>query len=128
MSNFSDVGEFHARFGLPNNEKAPRRLSAEVETFRINFMSEELDEFMRGAVDGDIAQMADALIDLVYVAMGTAHLMGLPWEELWNEVQSANMRKVRAVRAEESKRGTTWDVVKPDGWIAPDIEGVLARY
>ena len=38
----------------------------------------------------------DALIDLTYVAMGTAYMMGLPWQDLWDEVQRANMSKVRA--------------------------------
>jgi hypothetical protein len=38
------------------------------------------------------------------------------------------MAKVRAERAEQSERGGTWDVVKPDGWTPPDIEGILYTY
>jgi predicted HAD superfamily Cof-like phosphohydrolase len=73
--------------------------------------------------------MADALIDLVYVAMGTAHLLGLPWEALWNEVQIANMRKVRAAAdASDSKRGSAFDVVKPPGWQPPNIKRILENY
>jgi len=129
--NFRDVGEFHARFGLPNANGGnikPRVLDEDLLQFRTKFMYEELNEFEDAATGGSLEGMADALVDLVYVAMGTAHLMGLPWEELWNEVQRANMTKVRAARAEDSKRGSTYDVVKPEGWTPPDIAGVLARH
>jgi predicted HAD superfamily Cof-like phosphohydrolase len=65
----------------------------------------------------------DALIDIVYVALGTAYLQGFPWQRGWLEVQIANMAKRRAVDGEG--RGTG-DIRKPEGWKAPDIEGVLA--
>lgn len=91
-------------------------------------MREELDEFCEGLIDDDHAKMADALVDLVYVAMGTAHLLGYPWEQLWEEVQAANLRKRRAATADESKRGSTHDVVKPHGWTPPAIEAILQSW
>lgn len=130
MTNFEDVGQFHARFGLPvaGENTHPRMLDDDLRDFRVKFMHEELEEFQVAADDGNLAGCADALIDLVYVAMGTAHMMGLPWEKLWDEVQRANMAKVRAASKDESKRGSLWDVVKPEGWTPPDIEGVLAEH
>lgn len=130
-SNFNDVGVFHERFNLDNvtfHGPGPRAVVGDLLKFRIKFLREELDEFCEGADEGDPAKMADALIDLVYVAMGTAHLLGYPWQTLWNEVQAANCRKVRAESAEQSKRGSVFDVVKPDGWTPPDVAGILARY
>lgn len=124
MSEFDDVGTFHARFGLPT-DPGPRDLPMEVIRFRSKFMQEELDEFNLAAIDGNHAGMFDALIDLVYVACGTAHFLGYPWQEGWDLVQAANMAKVRAASAEQSKRGSAFDVVKPEGWQAPDIEGLL---
>jgi len=44
---------------------------------------------------------------------------------LWNEVQRANMSKVRASSESQSKRGSSLDVIKPEGWRGPDIQGVL---
>jgi hypothetical protein len=36
------------------------------------------------------------------------------------------MKKVRAAKdGSDSVRGSAWDVVKPPGWTAPDIESVL---
>lgn len=128
---FDDVGAFHSRFGLPNvldSPINPHLLDDDVYKFRIDFMAEELTEFEDAHKAGDLALAADALIDLVYVVMGTAHLMGLPWKELWNEVQRANMEKVRAPDAESSKRHHHFDVIKPEGWQPPDIDMVLSWY
>lgn len=129
MTNFSDVGKFHEKFGLDNTtfrDVGPREWDSELMNFRADFLKEELDEFTDAAADQDIAGVADALIDLVYVAMGTAHLLGLPWEALWTEVQRANMDKQRAaVDGSDSKRGSAFDVVKPEGWRSPDIAKIL---
>lgn len=134
-SNFGDVGQFHSKFGLHNVmlDGAGPQVEDEAELeklidFRDDFMREELNEFMEGYDERDHAKMFDALIDLVYVAMGTAHLLGYPWQAGWNRVQEANMRKERATSEDMSKRRSTLDVVKPPGWTPPDIEGLLAEY
>ena len=126
LSNFADVVAFSRKFGLAAPE-GPTLLDAETAEYRRRFLHEELDEYVLAYQSGDLAGAADALVDLVYVALGTAYLMGLPWQELWDEVQRANMAKRRAISADESKRGSKLDVVKPVGWTPPDIEGVLSR-
>ena len=101
--------------------------------YRVGFLHEELDELCLSYEDSDLEGCADALIDLVYVAMGTALMMGLPWEKLWNEVQRANMAKRLAKPdGSDSKRGSPLDVVKPPGWVGPDhsaaLSGSVARF
>lgn len=149
-SNFHDVGLFHEWFGLDNTTArpiAPRPFNPELMKFRLKFLREEFVELLEAlhthmVTDGDgmtdivfdadkepdHAGAFDALLDIVYVAMGTAHFMGYPWHEGWDRVQQANMNKVRASDASESKRGTSFDVVKPDGWMPPDIAGLLRKY
>jgi predicted HAD superfamily Cof-like phosphohydrolase len=127
----SSVGHFHEKFNLDNvthRDPGPREVSEELLDFREKFMEEELREFKEARTRGDIAGMADALVDLSYVTLGTAHVMGFPWQELFFTVQKANMAKERAMRAEQSSRGSTFDVIKPVGWQAPDIKGVLRRH
>lgn len=131
-SNFEDVLEFHAKFDLLPTEPGPRALPKSLQEFRERFMREELGEFWasyRAGENGepDVPGLADALVDLVYVALGTAVMMGLPWPELWDAVHAANMTKVRAQAPADSKRGSTFDVVKPAGWVAPDVAGIIAR-
>lgn len=115
----ADVLTFQQKFHVPM-AKAPTFLDAKAFQFRLKFLQEELDEFARDHAAGDMHGAADALVDLAYVLHGTALMMGLPWAPLWNEVQRANMAKVRATHAGESKRGSALDVVKPEGWKAPD--------
>jgi predicted HAD superfamily Cof-like phosphohydrolase len=50
------------------------------------------------------------------------------WDELWADVQRANMSKERALREADSKRGSTYDVIKPAGWVPPQTEAIIARH
>lgn len=132
MTDFSDVGDFHDKFGLDNvthSEPGPRPWNQDLLDFRITCLKEEVDEFEAGVQDGDHGQMADALVDLVYFALGTAQLLGYPWEDIWHEVHRANMKKVRSPDPNhDPARGSHWDVVKPKGWQPPNVEGILKRY
>jgi predicted HAD superfamily Cof-like phosphohydrolase len=124
---FDSVTAFHRKFGLPARSE-PGFLDDDAADFRVKFMEEELEEFRVALEEGDLPGAADALVDLNYVSLGTAVMMGLPWPELFAEVQRANMAKERAAPdGSDSARGSALDVVKPDGWRAPDIAGVLAE-
>lgn len=116
---FTDIIEFHQRFEL-NAPDVPQLLGREAADFRIDFMLEELHEFVNAHNAGDLVKAADALADLTYVVLGTAYLMGLPFNDVWYAVHNANMTKVRAQSAAESKRGSQLDVVKPEGFVPPD--------
>ena len=116
-----DVRAFQARF----DQLVPGRvthLTRRKLDERARFLEEELHEFRRATVVQDLEQQADALVDLVYVALGTAVMLGLPWDELWRDVHAANMRKVRGT----THRGNLKDVTKPPGWVGPDAEVILA--
>lgn len=100
----------------------------------------------------DLPKIADALVDLVYVALGTGHMHGLPWAKLFAEVQRANATKERCgidhkfedrghpvdldscdcdgcgrPRIEHSLRGSAHDVIKPEGWRPPAIIETLMQ-
>lgn len=85
---------------------------------RARFLQEELNELLDATT---LEDQADALVDLVYVAKGTAVMMGLPWPELWDDVQRANMAKVRGA----THRGNLVDVKKPPGWQPPNGAAIL---
>lgn len=42
----------------------------------------------------DIAEVADACIDIIYVTAGVLNALGLNGDELWKEVQRSNMSKL----------------------------------
>ena len=135
MSHYNDVRDFHLKFGVPTEADVdhPQLPSRDVVSYRKNFLQEELDEFEFATENGDLANAADALLDLVYVAYGTALLMGISpdcWNELWNDVQRANMAKERATGADDSrsKRSHSLDVVKPEGWVGPNGTAILNKH
>lgn len=131
-THLENVADFHRRFGVPIHDR-PRELEPADLLFRVAFMHEELNEFMLAYLQGDLVKQADALLDLEYVLHGTALWMGLGrlWDELHDEVHAANMRKAPAVTAAASAknrgRGHRFDVIKPTGWVGPDLAVILRR-
>lgn len=119
---FNDVRSFQLKFELPV-ASAPRLLPKEHLEERRKFLQEELDEFKAAIETGDLEGLADALIDIVYVAKGTAVMMGLPWRELWDDVQRANMAKVKLEGLANYKK----NVGKPEGWVGPKTAEILLK-
>jgi predicted HAD superfamily Cof-like phosphohydrolase len=91
----------------------------------MDFMDEELAEYAMCGVQDDIEGQLDALVDLVYVALGTAYMHGFDFNEAFKRVHEANMKKVRAVSMRDSKRGSIYDVVKPEDWTPPDLSDLV---
>lgn len=149
-SNFNDVEKFHAKYQLTYDGPV-RALPVELEVFRRKFLEEELQEyldasdelsnllganegiripshgFVRDELNRLLGLQFDALLDLVYVAMGTAQLQGFDWQKGWERVQAANMTKIRALREDDSKRGSLFDVVKPVDFKAPDHTDLVSN-
>lgn len=124
-SNYQDVKDFHLKFGVPVGDY-PKLLDEGALKFRTAFMFEELNEFIYHHAREDLNEAADALVDLVYVVLGTAIWMGLPWQELWDEVQRANMSKVPAEKQPHGARHD-FDVRKPEGWVPPQFDKIMKR-
>lgn len=142
----ADIVAFHEKFEV-HYSGPPRQLPPDLLEFRLKFLKEEFLEYSddANALEGhllsdhdDVAntthlleKQLDALVDLVYVALGTAHLQGFDFNEAWRRVHEANMKKIRTARAEDSKRGSTHDVIKPAGWEPPShtdlVEGHIHR-
>ena len=119
-----DIDNFHKKYGFEKNEKVDIPDNSELINFRTAFLMEELAEYTNAITKKDTAGALDALVDIVYIALGTAWLFNLPFEKAWNEVQKANMSKIRA-KDKTGKRGTKFDVVKPKDWKAPNIEKII---
>lgn len=125
MNNFiSDVYKFNKDIiGLEFPEN-PQLLSKERQLFALTAMYEELHEFTIAQNSENIPESLDALIDLIYFAIGRAYEMGISEEIFrycWSLVQEKNMQKKRG----KKNRGTDLDASKPEDWKAPDFSEVL---
>jgi predicted HAD superfamily Cof-like phosphohydrolase len=91
---------------------------------RRRLLREELEEYCTA---DNLEEQLDALVDLMYVLLGTAYLHGFNrFGEAWSRIQAANMLKVRATVPEDSPRGSTLDVVKPPGWSPASLTDLVS--
>jgi len=64
------------------------------------------------------------LVDVTSSCRKAALAFGYNFDVGWARVQSANMKKVRATDS-SGKRKSQWDVIKPQGWTAPDLSDLV---
>lgn len=121
-----DVVDFHRKFKI-NYDGPIRHLPEQLGSFRAARLLEEAREIIDAQAVGDIEGQLDGIVDLIYIALGTAHLMGFTPEvvqEAWDRVHSANMKKELCSPQNPGKYGALGDkqdIVKPAGWVAPDL-------
>lgn len=108
------VREFHHAFSHPVAD-SPVNLSEERAITRSGWMLEELEEFTTAET---VVDRADAMIDLIYFALGTLIEMGVRPGSLFQIVQAANMAKLHADGKPRYRADNK--VLKPEGWVAPE--------
>ena len=124
----SDVADFRTACRLPIAREPD--LAPSLERLRLlwDLLEEECtetqDALMIVAPDDDtarlrLAEVADGLADLIYVAVGAALELGIPLAAVWAEVHSANMRKTAGEKRADGKQ------MKPPGWVGPDVLGAV---
>ena len=119
---YQEVNTFINKMKIPVMS-SPALLKNKVMADRLEHLKEEVEEFGYANNMSDLPGCVDALIDTVYVALGTAIMMGLDedkFRECWLRVHQANMKK-------EVKKiaGHKFGVSKPDGWQSPELGDIL---
>ena len=110
---------FHEKFNHPVAEH-PRVMESERAHKRYNWMKEEIDEFIEAVEQQDIVEQADAMIDVMYFALGTLVEMGIKPDALFEIVQKANMSKLwEDGLPHYNSEGKT---IKPSNWKDPHNE------
>lgn len=99
-------------------EGLARHLSPDEKQFRLVCLTEEITEYREAKTKAD---EFDALLDLLVFTIGTMLRQGFPIETGFNRVMAANMLKQRAMVRTESKRDFELDLIKPPGWVSPDL-------
>lgn len=135
MKTYSDVVEFNKEIIKlePTEYLNPERL----QWFKTT-INEELGEFEEAnekykmdyeaskkitvdpdALLADKVDMIDAIMDLIYFALGRLYEIGCSEDDfaaMWNAIHHANMTKVRGNKG----RGSDADAIKPIGWKGPE--------
>ena len=116
------VMQFHETYGTLISTK-PVLPDSNVRELRKKLLIEELEEYLEGEENNDIVEIADALADLIYVALGAAISYGIPIDAVFEEVQRSNMSKL----GEDGKPIYRADgkVLKGPGFFEPDLAKII---
>ena len=119
---FEKVKETYKHHGLAL-ATMPSLPTEEELNFRLGFLNEEVEELSEAFDDKNIVGMADAIADIIIVAMGLAATMGLPLTQILEAVNNANYTGKRKVTsAAESKRNYSEDLKKTLNFVSPEAE------
>lgn len=130
----SDVADFRTACRLPIAREPELRPTAHQLSLMIELIGEEYIETRdalgklydaRRHTDDEqreaLAEVADGLADLIYVAVGAALELGIPLAKVWAEVHRSNLAKVRPpIRVREDGK-----ILKPENWTPPDVLGAV---
>lgn len=121
------VKEFHEVFGLEFHEQPTVNVSDRIIELRHRLMQEENDEYLEAAKARDLALVADALGDKLYILCGTIIAHGLQHKivEVFEEIHRSNMSKLddngKPIYREDGK------IMKSNNYFLPDIHAVLGK-
>jgi len=127
---FKMVGEFAEAFGVEES-MFPSVLTTDDCILRHNLMQEELDEYLDAVYDENLVGIADALVDQMYILLGTIRKHGLEdlFVPMFNEVHRSNMSKLDENGKPVINGEGVIDVRKPLGkvlksnlYIKPNLE------
>jgi predicted HAD superfamily Cof-like phosphohydrolase len=118
-----DVIKFQEAFGI-QTPKQPKMLSKKRKILRQRLLEEEVKELSESK---NIIDVADAICDIMYIAIGTAQEHGLSDRlvMLFDEVHSSNMSKIgpdgKAIFREDGK------ILKPESYREPKLRPIIER-
>lgn len=118
------VENFHESFNIKNNYN-PTLLSKEEYELRYNLIKEENEEYLNACINGDMIEIADALGDLLYIALGTLLRHGLQnkIDQIFEEIHNSNMSKLdingKPIYRADGK------VLKGPNYFKPNIRRIL---
>ena len=87
-----------------------------------DLVKEEFYELSIAVKKFDVVETADACADLIWVIEGLCHSLGIPLQQVWDEVARSNYSKTVAGKLIKREDGK---VLKPDTYSPPDIKTII---
>jgi predicted HAD superfamily Cof-like phosphohydrolase len=116
-----------------DQEKFMRACDQTVDAFNadqfnmyLKLIEEESVELSDAIAAHNKVETLDALIDMLVVTIGAIHSAGFDSEGAWKEVMKTNFAKIDRETGKVRKR-EDGKVLKPVGWIAPDLGPFLKK-
>jgi predicted HAD superfamily Cof-like phosphohydrolase len=121
---FNQVKEFNDAFNQETPFKATNLQEDEI-NLRYKLQLEELNEYKEAAFNGDIVETLDALVDQMYILIGTVLKHGLEdkFEQAFDLIHQNNMNKLgpdgKPIYRADGK------IIKPEGFVAVDLNSIF---
>jgi predicted HAD superfamily Cof-like phosphohydrolase len=112
------VKAFHKKFKVPILKK-PTLIAKDRSNFRYELMKEEVDEYLLGAKNGDLENVAKELVDILYAVYGTVLEHGLQdkIDKIFEEVHCSHM----------SKDYSQYKMIKGKKYFKPNVGKFLGK-
>lgn len=125
---FDEIALFMRAGGQPVPDSPTPGAPTDVTTF-IERTQDELGETYDGWMMNNTAEVVDGFLDTAYVAItGAIRVAGVKKaRECWEAILRANTSKIDGTYGETVTDPDTGKILKPEGWKAPDIKGILGR-
>lgn len=119
---YQDVLQFH-REKQPHSHyvNRPHLPSGEENAVEMASLSQEMSELFTAMAQGDIVEVADGVIDCIYILLGICRKYGFDPTPIWEEVQRSNMDKLPAGQGTLGRRTADGKSCKPEGWVPPKV-------
>jgi predicted HAD superfamily Cof-like phosphohydrolase len=119
MDSRNDVEKF-----MTACDQTGRDFGSQAELY-MDLVIEEFKELVKAYGDRNRVEIADACADLKWVVEGLEITLGIPQQEVWDEVARSNLAKIsdngKVLKRADGK------VLKPEGWTPPDIGNIIKR-
>ncbi len=120
----NQVKDFHEKFNIPVGDY-PDYISPERQKLRIDILQEEVNELEKAMSEMNMVEIADGVVDCIYILFGTAVEYGFHnyLKAMFHEVHRSNMSKLgidgKPIYREDGK------VLKEPGYSPPDLGSIL---
>lgn len=136
MSKSNDVADFMRSCDQPVRDQ-PTVVSDQERWERFSMLTEEFSEHKKALKDlkraveyhsksgtkDAMTELADSLVDMVYIIIGTAHAYGFDFDKLWRLVHENNISKIDPETGLVLK--VNGKVQKPEGFVPVDLRSAI---
>jgi predicted HAD superfamily Cof-like phosphohydrolase len=117
------VSEFNKTYEIPIR-KTPSKIHKDEYSLNYRLMLEELDEYLVACEDEDMVEIADAVVDMMYILYGIILRHGLSTVifDMFEEVHKSNMSKLENGKV---LRRTDGKIMKGSEYFKPNLKQFL---
>ena len=124
MNTHDDVKKFMLAANQNVHESPIKVFDGQVALY-MDLIREEFYELYTGYRNFDTVEVADACADLIWVIEGMCLSLGIPLQQVWDEVARSNHSKIsdsgKIVKREDGK------VLKPNTYSPPNIKAIIGE-